>query len=70
MSTDRTKLALRRQSIRILTPSELSIAHGGNLTGSGNKGQPSRTKSGDTSVTLGTAPTLTATDLPQTRTVA
>jgi hypothetical protein len=29
MSTDRTKLALRRQSIRTLTADELSVAHGG-----------------------------------------
>jgi hypothetical protein len=29
METDRNSLALRRQSIRTLTPSELSIAHGG-----------------------------------------
>jgi hypothetical protein len=31
LSTDRTKLALRRQSIRTLTPSELGIPHGGAL---------------------------------------
>ena len=29
MSTDRTKLALRHQSIRTLTADELSVAHGG-----------------------------------------
>ena len=34
MKTNR-KLALRRQSIRTLTPSELSVAHGGRGTGTG-----------------------------------
>ena len=29
MNTNRTKLALRRQSIRRLTADELSVAHGG-----------------------------------------
>jgi hypothetical protein len=29
MKTDRNSLALRRQTIRTLTPSELSSAHGG-----------------------------------------
>ena len=33
MNTNRTKLALRRQSIRTLTPNELSIAHGGSAGG-------------------------------------
>ena len=36
MNTNRTKLALRRQSIRTLTPSELRIAHGGKANNTGN----------------------------------
>ena len=33
MNTNRNKLALRRQSIRTLTDSELRIAHGGGTGG-------------------------------------
>ena len=36
MKTQR-KLALRRQSIRTLTPSEMSVAHGGRGTGTGTR---------------------------------
>jgi hypothetical protein len=62
MSTDRTKLALRRQSIRTLTASELSVAHGGAVTTGGTH---------HSSGACDLKPTDTSTDQPQrTRTVA
>jgi hypothetical protein len=73
MNTNRDKLALRRQSIRMLTADELRIAHGGdggNGTGTGT-GTGTTTKH-TTIPTTGThRPTITVTDLPpQTQTIA
>jgi len=77
MNTNHNKLALRRQSIRILTADELSMAHGGGNgdgtgggTGTGTGG--GKTTKHTTVPTTGThRPTLTSTDLPpQTITIA
>ena len=73
MNTNHHKFALRRQSIRILTADELSMAHGGgdgNGTGGGNG--TGKTTKHTTVPTTGThRPTLTSTDLPpQTVTIA
>ena len=57
MNANREKLALRRHSIRTLTADDLSIAHGG---GEGHYKTRTKTR----------PPTLGATDLTLTRTVA
>jgi hypothetical protein len=36
MNINRSKLALRKQSIRTLTAAEMSLAHGGKGNGTGN----------------------------------
>jgi hypothetical protein len=58
MSTNRDKLALRRQSIRTLTDSELRFAHGGNGNAAGTISTAPSASSG-TSV-ISAAPTGTA----------
>jgi len=77
MNTNHNKLALRRQSIRILTADELSMAHGGGNgdgTGGGNgtgTGGGKTTKHTTVPTTGTHRPTLTSTDLPpQTVTIA
>ena len=56
MNTNRSKLALRKQSIRTLTADELSIAHGGQGNGTITSGSPR------TTITTGTCiPTRTTT---------
>ena len=50
MKTNRTKLALRRQSIRTLTDSELRIAHGGGTGAAPAPGTDKQTISSGTSV--------------------
>jgi hypothetical protein len=73
MNTNHNKLALRTQSIRILTADEMRIAHGGdggNGTGGGNGG--GHTTRHTTVPTTGThtGQTVGTTDLTLTRTVA
>jgi len=50
MKTNRNKLALRRQSIRTLTDSELRIAHGGGTSAAPAPGTDRQTISTGTSV--------------------
>ena len=67
MNTNHNKLALRKQSIRILTADELRIAHGGdggNGTGTHTTHTTVPTTGTHTGQTVGT------TDLTLTRTVA
>ena len=67
MSTDRTKLALRRQSIRILTSSDLR----GVVAGKAGRGSSDCSGKDGTLVTTATTPTITSADLPQrSRTIA
>jgi hypothetical protein len=70
LNTKHNKLALRKQSIRILTADELHIAHGGNGTGTGG-GNGTHTKH-TTVPTTGThtGQTVGSTDLTLTRPVA
>jgi hypothetical protein len=75
MNTNPNKLALRRQSIRMLTADELRFARGGeggNGTGTGTGNGTGHTTKHTTVPTTGThRPTLTSTDLPpQTATIA
>jgi hypothetical protein len=50
MKSNRTKLALRRQSIRTLTDSELRIAHGGGTSAAPAPGTDKQTIGSGTSV--------------------
>jgi hypothetical protein len=50
MKTNRNKLALRRQSIRTLTDSELRIAHGGGTSAAPAPGTDKQTIGSGTSV--------------------
>ncbi|MDT5334529.1 MAG: hypothetical protein QOD90_34 [Mycobacterium sp.] len=50
MNSNRNKLALRRQSIRTLTASELRIVNGGGTNGAPAPGTDRQTISGGTSV--------------------
>jgi hypothetical protein len=71
MNTNHNKLALRKQSIRILTADELRIAHGGD--GGNGTGNGTGTHTKHTTVpTTGThtGQTVGTTDLTLTRTVA
>ena len=71
MNTSHNKLALRKQSIRILTADELRIAHGGD--GGNGTGNGTGTHTKHTTVpTTGThtGQTVGTTDLTLTRTVA
>ena len=71
MNTNHNKLALRKQSIRILTAGELRIAHGGD--GGNGTGNGTGTHTKHTTVpTTGThtGQTVGTTDLTLTRTVA
>ena len=71
MNTNHNKLALRKQSIRILTASELRVAHGGD-GGTGGGNGPGHTTKHTTVPTTGThtGQTVGTTDLTLTRTVA
>jgi hypothetical protein len=75
MNTNRNKLALRRQSIRVLTADELRVAHGGEGgngtgTGGGNGTTTKHTTVPTTGTHTGTG-TRTVTDLPpRTQTIA
>lgn len=71
MNTNPNKVALRRESILVLTADELRIAHGGG-GGNGTGNGTGHTTKHTTVPTTGThKPTLTSTDLPpQTITIA
>ena len=57
MKTNRNKLALRRQSIRTLTDSELRIAHGGGTSAAPAPGTDRQTIGSGTSVIHGSSGT-------------
>jgi len=64
MSTNRNTLALRRQSIRMVTADELRVAHGGQVNGTVTSAPPTTgpTKTGTcipTRTTVTNRPTLT-----------